>query len=51
MSRYDITQTNRAVERLIEITDNPRHRYLLHAYNRHRYRKWPAATRRSSPRT
>jgi hypothetical protein len=37
MSRYDITQTNRAVERLIEITDNPRHRYLLHAYNRHRY--------------
>lgn len=37
MSRYDITQTNRAVERLIEITENPRHLYLLHAYNRHRY--------------
>ncbi|RAV18102.1 hypothetical protein DQP55_01025 [Mycolicibacterium sp. GF69] len=37
MSRFDITQTNRAVERLIETTDNPRHRYLLHAYNRHRY--------------
>jgi hypothetical protein len=37
MSRYDITQTNRAVERLIETTDNPRHLYLLHAYNRHRY--------------
>lgn len=37
MSRFDITQTNRAVERLIETTDNPRHLYLLHAYNRHRY--------------
>ncbi|ULE31813.1 hypothetical protein [Mycobacterium sp. IDR2000157661] len=37
MKRFDITQTNRAVERLIETTDNPRHRYLLHAYNRHRY--------------
>lgn len=37
MSRHDITQTNRAVERLIETTENPRHLYLLHAYNRHRY--------------
>lgn len=37
MRRFDITQTNRAVERLIETTENPRHRYLLHAYNRHRY--------------
>jgi hypothetical protein len=37
MTRFDITQTNRAVERLIETTDNPRHLYLLHAYNRHRY--------------
>lgn len=37
MSRFDITQTNRAVERLIETTDDPRHFYLLHAYNRHRY--------------
>jgi hypothetical protein len=37
MSRFDITQTNIAVERLIETTENPRHRYLLHAYNRHRY--------------
>ena len=37
MNRFDITQTNRAVERLIETTDNPRHLYLLHAYNRHRY--------------
>jgi hypothetical protein len=37
MSRFDITQTNRAVERLIETTENPRHLYMLHAYNRHRY--------------
>ncbi|WP_406423039.1 hypothetical protein OH809_08220 [Streptomyces sp. NBC_00873] len=37
MSRFDITKTNAAVEQLIEQTDNPRHRYLLHAYNRHRY--------------
>jgi hypothetical protein len=37
MNRFDITQTNRAVERLIETTDDPRHLYLLHAYNRHRY--------------
>jgi hypothetical protein len=37
MSRFDITHTNIAVERLIETTENPRHLYLLHAYNRHRY--------------
>lgn len=37
MSRFDITQTNIAVERLIETTKNPRHLYLLHTYNRHRY--------------
>jgi hypothetical protein len=37
MNRFDITQANAAVERLIERTDNPRHLYLLHAYNRHRY--------------
>src|SRR6516164_8431729 len=37
MNRFDITQTNAAVERLIETMDNPRHLYLLHAYNRHRY--------------
>ena len=37
MSRFDITQTNVAVKRLIETTTNPRHLYLLHAYNRHRY--------------
>jgi len=37
MPTYDITQTNIAVERLLEQTDNPRHRFLLHSYNRHRY--------------
>lgn len=37
MSRFDITKTNIAVERLIETTTNERHLYLLHAYNRHRY--------------
>jgi hypothetical protein len=35
--RFDISRTNRAVERLTATTDNPRHRYLLHAYSRHRY--------------
>ena len=37
MGRFDITETNVAVERLIDATENPRHRYLLEAYNRHRY--------------
>ena len=37
MFEFDITQTNIAVERLLEGTENPRHRFLLQAYNRHRY--------------
>ena len=37
MSEFDITQTNVAVERLLEVTENPRHRYMLEAYGRHRY--------------
>jgi len=37
MSELDITQTNVAVDELLEVTDNPRHRYLLESYNRHRY--------------
>ena len=32
----DITETNKAVQELIEVTENPRHRYLLQAYDRHR---------------
>jgi hypothetical protein len=37
MSEFDITKTNVAVEQLLEATENPRHRYMLEAYNRHRY--------------
>ncbi|GAB2633207.1 hypothetical protein ABI214_15140 [Prescottella soli] len=36
MSRFDVTKTNIAVAQLIEQTVNPRHLYLLQAYNRHR---------------
>lgn len=36
VAQLDITETNVAVRRLIELTDNPRHRYLLEAYDRHR---------------
>jgi hypothetical protein len=32
----DITKTNIAVQELIAVTENPRHRYLLEAYDRHR---------------
>ncbi len=35
-SDLDITKTNIAVTELIERTENPRHRYLLEAYDRHR---------------
>lgn len=37
MRRLDITKQNVAVEKVFEHTDNPRHRYLLQAYLRHRY--------------
>ena len=37
MSEFDIRETNLAVEQLLEVTENPRHRYMLEAYNRHRY--------------
>lgn len=36
MFEFDITQTNLAVRRLLERTENPRHRYLLQTYDRHR---------------
>lgn len=36
VKRLDITETNKAVQELISVTDNPRHRYLLQAYDRHR---------------
>jgi hypothetical protein len=37
ISQLDITQQNVAVERVLAATENPRHRYLLQAYLRHRY--------------
>jgi hypothetical protein len=37
MSRLDITRQNVAVEKALANTTNPRHRYLLQAYLRHRY--------------
>jgi hypothetical protein len=37
VKQLDIREQNRAVERVLEATDNPRHRYLLQAYLRHRY--------------
>jgi len=36
VKHLDITRTNIAVQELIEVTENPRHRYLLQAYDRHR---------------
>jgi hypothetical protein len=36
MASYDITKTNVAVTRLLEKITNPRHRFLLMAYDRHR---------------
>ena len=33
---FDIRKTNIAVQELIKVTENPRHRYLLQAYDRHR---------------
>jgi hypothetical protein len=36
VKHLDITQTNKAVQELIEVTENSRHRYLLQAYDRHR---------------
>jgi hypothetical protein len=36
LPELDITKTNIAVRELIEVTENPRHRYLLQAYDRHR---------------
>ncbi len=36
VKQLDITQTNLAVRELIEVTEKPRHRYLLQSYDRHR---------------
>jgi hypothetical protein len=37
MPKHDVTKTNLAIERLLEVTENPRHRFLLQSYHRHRY--------------
>ena len=37
MAKLDVTKTNDAVTRLLEVTTHPRHRYLLTTYYRHRY--------------
>jgi hypothetical protein len=37
MIKHDITKTNQAIDNLLETTHNPRHRFLLMAYHRHRY--------------
>jgi hypothetical protein len=36
VGQLDIRETNRAVRELIAVTENPRHRYMLEAYDRHR---------------
>lgn len=37
MPKHDVTKTNLAIEKLLEVTTNPRHRFLLMAFYRHRY--------------
>jgi len=37
MPNLDITKTNAAIDRLLEETQNPRHRFLLQAHHRHRF--------------
>ena len=37
MPKFDITKLNVAIDKLLETTTNPRHRFLLMAYSRHRY--------------
>ena len=37
MARHDVTKLNVAIDRLLATTQDPRHRFLLQAYSRHRY--------------
>lgn len=37
MTKLDITRTNDAVDELLAVTTNPRHRFLLETYHRHRF--------------
>lgn len=36
MPKFDVTKLNVAMDRLLEVTDNPRHRFLLQSFARHR---------------
>lgn len=37
MPKFELTKLDVAIDRLLETTENPRHRFLLQAYSRHRY--------------
>jgi len=37
MPKFDVTKLNVAVDRLLQTTENPRHRFMLMAFSRHRY--------------
>jgi hypothetical protein len=37
MLNLDITKSNAGIDKLLAVTTNPRHRYILMAYSRHRY--------------
>jgi len=37
MPKFDVTKLNVAIDRLLEVTTNPRHQFILQAYSRHRY--------------
>jgi hypothetical protein len=36
-TKFDITKLNDAIDRLLAVTTNPRHRFLLQAFYRHRF--------------
>ena len=50
MAKYDVTKLNVAIDKLLTVTENPRHRFLLQAYSRHRYLEVAGAMRRYSRR-
>jgi hypothetical protein len=37
MAKYDVTKLNIGIEKCLAVTTNPRHRFLLQAYYRHRF--------------
>jgi hypothetical protein len=37
MAKYDVTKLNVAIDKCLAVTTNPRHRFLLQAFSRHRY--------------